>query len=123
MKQDVDYVHASLVDALSSKPVDSQDEKTYLELIVEHVNGRVPVMAAGSMVTADDVATALDKGLSLAAVGHTLIMNPDWVEKVQNGKEAEIETAIKTSKVSDLELPEKLWNIIQALGPWFKIEE
>ncbi|WP_257962465.1 hypothetical protein [Bacillus sp. UMB0893] len=62
-------------------------------------------------------------GLSLAAVGHTLIMNPDWVEKVQNGKEARIETTIKTSKVSELELPEKLWNIIQDSGPWFKIEE
>lgn len=77
IEADVDYVHASLADALSSKPVDSQGEKTYLELIVEHVNGRVPVIAAGSMVTADDVATALDKGLSLAAIGHTLIMNPD----------------------------------------------
>jgi 2,4-dienoyl-CoA reductase-like NADH-dependent reductase (Old Yellow Enzyme family) len=123
IESDVDYIHASLVSALSSKPVDSQDEKTYLELIVEHVNGRVPVMAAGSMVTPDDVATALDKGLSLAAVGHTLIMNPDWVEKVQNGKEAEIKTAIKTSKLSELELPEKLWNVIQASGPWFNIEE
>jgi 2,4-dienoyl-CoA reductase-like NADH-dependent reductase (Old Yellow Enzyme family) len=50
-------------------------------------------------------------------------MNPDWVEKVQNGKEAQIETAIKTSKVSELELPEKLWNIIQASGSWFNIEE
>jgi 2,4-dienoyl-CoA reductase-like NADH-dependent reductase (Old Yellow Enzyme family) len=123
IEADVDYVHASLADALSSKPVDSQGEKTYLELIVEHVNGRVPVIAAGSMVTADDVVTTLDKGLSLAAIGHTLIMNPEWVEKVQNGKEAEIETTIKTSKVSELELPEKLWNIIQASGPWFKIEE
>ncbi|KRE34644.1 NADH-dependent flavin oxidoreductase [Paenibacillus sp. Soil522] len=123
IEEGVDYVHASLVNALSSKPVDSQDEKTYLELIVEHANGRIPVMAAGSMVTPDDVATALDKGLSLAAVGHTLIMNPDWVEKIQNGKEAEIETALKTSKVSELELPEKLWNVIQASGPWFKIEE
>lgn len=75
------------------------------------------------MVAADNVTTALGKGLSLAAVGHGLIMNPDWVEKVQNGKEAEIETSIKTSKVSDLELPEKLWNVIQASGPWFKIEE
>jgi 2,4-dienoyl-CoA reductase-like NADH-dependent reductase (Old Yellow Enzyme family) len=75
------------------------------------------------MVTADSVATALDKGLSLAAVGHGFIMNPQWVEKVQNGKESEIETAIKTSKVSDLELPEKHWAIIQASGPWFKIEE
>lgn len=119
----INYVHASLADALSSKPIDSQDEKTNLELIVEHINGRVPVMAAGSMVTADNVATALGQGLSLAAIGHGLIINPDWVEKVQNGTEAEIETSIKTSKVSDLELPDKLWGIIQASGPWFKIEE
>ncbi|MDR4221721.1 NADH-dependent flavin oxidoreductase [Priestia megaterium] len=121
--EDVDYVHASLPDALSSKPVDSQDEKTYLELIVDHVNNRVPVLAAGSMVMPDDVAKALDKGLTLAAIGHGLIMNPDWVEKVQNEQESEIQTAIKASKVSELELPEKLWGVIQASGPWFKIEE
>ncbi|MFS2173371.1 NADH-dependent flavin oxidoreductase [Priestia megaterium] len=123
IEKDVDYIHASLKDALSSKPVDSQDDKTYLELIVDHVNGRVPVLAAGSMVTPDDVKMALDKGLSLAAIGHTLIMNPDWVEKVQNGKEAEIVTALKASKINEIEIPEKLWNVIQASGPWFKIEE
>ncbi|WP_321998869.1 NADH-dependent flavin oxidoreductase [Priestia megaterium] len=123
IEKDVDYIHASLKDALSSKPVDSQDDKTYLELIVDHVNGRVPVLAAGSMVTPNDVQTALDKGLTLAAIGHALIMNPDWIEKVQNGNEAEIKTAIRKSKVSELELPEKLWTAIQASGPWFKIEE
>jgi 2,4-dienoyl-CoA reductase-like NADH-dependent reductase (Old Yellow Enzyme family) len=122
VEQDLDYIHVSL-DDVSSKPRGIEDGKTRLELILEHVNGRVPVIAAGSMVTADDVASALNKGLSLAAVGHTLIMNPDWVEKVQNGKEAEIKTAIKTSQVSNLELPEKLWGIIQASGPWFKIED
>ncbi|WP_195780483.1 NADH-dependent flavin oxidoreductase [Priestia megaterium] len=123
IETNVDYVHASLANALSSKPVDSQDDKTYLELIGEHVNDRVPVIAAGSLVTADDVRMALDKGLSLAAIGHTLIMNPDWVEKVQNGKEGEIETALKASKINEIEIPEKLWNVIQASGPWFKIEE
>jgi 2,4-dienoyl-CoA reductase-like NADH-dependent reductase (Old Yellow Enzyme family) len=123
IEANVDYVHASLANALSSKPVDSKDDKTYLELIAEHVNNRVPVIAAGSMVTADDVKTALDKGLSLAAIGHTLIMNPDWVEKVQNGKEGEIETALKASKINEIEIPEKLWNVIQASGPWFKVEE
>lgn len=123
IEAEIDYVHASLTDALSSKPVDSQDEKTYVELMLEHVNGRIPAMAAGSIVTPDDVATTIDKGLSLAVIGHALIMNPDWVEKVQNGKEAEMERAIKTSKVSELELPDKLWHVIQASGPWFTIEE
>ncbi|WP_138750913.1 NADH-dependent flavin oxidoreductase [Paenibacillus sinopodophylli] len=119
----VDYVHVSLAAALSSKPVDSQDEKTYVELVVEHVSDRVPVMAAGSLATPDEVATVLDKGLTLAAIGHTLIMNPDWIEKVQNGKETDMETVIQTSKVSELELPEKLWQVIQASGSWFKIKE
>ncbi|MEC0731272.1 NADH-dependent flavin oxidoreductase [Bacillus spizizenii] len=123
IEEDIDYIHASLKEALSSKPVDSQDDKTYLELIVDHVNGRVPVLAAGSMITPDDVKTALDKGLTLAAIGHALIMNPDWIEKVQNGNEAEIKTAIRKSKESELELPEKLWTAIQASGSWFKIEE
>lgn len=123
IEEDVDYVHASLASALTSKPVDSQDEKTYLELIVEKANGRIPVMAAGSMVTPDDVASGLDKGLSLAVVGQGLIMNPDWIEKVQNGQESEIQTTIKASKVSELELPEKLWGVIQASGPWFKLED
>jgi 2,4-dienoyl-CoA reductase-like NADH-dependent reductase (Old Yellow Enzyme family) len=123
IEEDVDYVHASLASALSSKPVDSQDEKTYLELIVEKANDRIPVLAAGSMVTPDDVARGLDKGLSLAVVGQGLIMNPDWIEKVQNKQESEIQTTIKASTVSKLELPEKLWGVIQASGPWFKLED
>ncbi|MEC0111046.1 NADH-dependent flavin oxidoreductase [Paenibacillus taichungensis] len=119
----VDYMHASLADALYSKPVDRQDETTYLELIVNHVNSRLPVLAAGSMVTPEDIAKGLEQGLNLAAIGHALITDPDWVEKVQGGKESEIQTAIKASEVHELELPEKLWSVIQASGPWFNIEE
>ncbi|AIQ58698.1 NADH-dependent flavin oxidoreductase [Paenibacillus borealis] len=122
IEAEVDYVHASLPDALSSKPVDSQDDKTYLELIVEHVNSRIPLLAAGSMATPDDVATGLDKGLNLAVIGHALITDPDWIEKVQRGQESEIQTAIKASNINKIELPEKLWDVIQASGPWFNIE-
>ncbi len=121
IEEDVDYVHVSLANALSSTPV--EDEKTYLELIVEHVNGRVPLLAAGSMETPDDVAKALQKGLSLASIGHALIINPDWVEKVKAGDEAGIETVLKALKVSELEIPEKLWAVIKEATGWFKIEE
>jgi 2,4-dienoyl-CoA reductase-like NADH-dependent reductase (Old Yellow Enzyme family) len=120
---DVDYVHASLPIALVSKPVDSQDDKTYLELILERVNGRVPVLAAGSMRTPDDVAKALELGLPLAAIGQALIMNPEWVEMVAIGRESEIDTELKVSKLNQLDIPEKLWNVIEATPGWFKIKE
>ncbi|MEK3685158.1 NADH-dependent flavin oxidoreductase [Paenibacillus sp. FSL R10-2736] len=122
IEAEVDYVHASLADALSSKPVDSQDDRTYLELIVEHVNSRIPLLAAGSMVTPDDAAKGLDKGLNLAVIGHALITDPDWIDKVQSGQESDIQTAIKASNINTIELPEKLWAVLQASGPWFKIE-
>jgi 2,4-dienoyl-CoA reductase-like NADH-dependent reductase (Old Yellow Enzyme family) len=122
VEQDLDYIHASLFD-MSIKPVDSQDEKTWLELILERANGKVPVMAAGSIITPDDALKTMELGLPLVAIGHTLIMNPDWVEKVANGREAEITSELNVSKLDQLNIPEGLWNTIQALPGWFNISK
>ncbi|BBH20220.1 NADH-dependent flavin oxidoreductase [Paenibacillus baekrokdamisoli] len=119
---DVDYIHASL-DDVSSKPIDSEDDKTRLELILDKVNGRVPVMAAGSVKTPDDALKAVEKGLPLFAIGHALVMDPEWAQKALNGREAEIDTELKVSKLSQLELPDKLWNVIQAIPGWFTISK
>lgn len=62
------------------------------------------------------------KGLSLAPIGHALIINPDWVEKVKAGDQAGIDTVLKASKVSELEIP-KLWAAIKEAPDWFKIQE
>ncbi|WP_017812760.1 NADH-dependent flavin oxidoreductase [Paenibacillus shenyangensis] len=118
-KQDLDYIHASL-DHLSSKPVDSQDDKTRLELILEKADGRVPVLAAGSVVTADQAIEHIEAGLTLIALGHTLIMNPDWVEKIETGRESEITSQLNISRIA---LPEKLLQIIQAMPGWFNISK
>ncbi|URJ61334.1 NADH-dependent flavin oxidoreductase [Paenibacillus polymyxa] len=120
VEQDLDYIHASL-DNVSSKPVDSQDEKTRLELILERANGKVPVMAAGSIITPDDALKAMELGLPLVAIGHALIMDPNWVEKVANGREAEVDSELNVSKLDQLNIPEKLWNVIQAMPGWFNI--
>jgi len=120
VEQDLDYIHASL-DNVSSKPVDSQDEKTRIELILEKANGKVPVLAAGSMITPDDALKAMELGLPLTAIGQALIMNPDWVEKVANGHESEIDSELNVSKLDQLNIPDKLWNVIQAMPGWFNI--
>ncbi|WP_068504742.1 NADH-dependent flavin oxidoreductase [Paenibacillus kribbensis] len=122
VEQNLDYIHASL-DHVSSKPVESQDEKTRLELILERANGKVPVLAAGSIITPDDALKAMEVGLPLFAIGHALIINPDWVEKVANGREAEVDSVLSVSKLDQLHIPEKLWNVIQAAPGWFNISE
>ncbi|WDF50928.1 NADH-dependent flavin oxidoreductase [Paenibacillus sp. KACC 21273] len=119
VEQDLDYIHASL-DHLSSKPVDAQDDRTRLELILEKANGRVPVLAAGSVVTADQALEHVESGLPLIALGHTIIMNPDWVEKVESGRESEITSELNLSRI---QLPEKLVTVIQGMPGWFNMSK
>jgi hypothetical protein len=50
-------------------------------------------------------------------------MNPEWVEMVANGRESEIDTELKVSKLNQLDIPEKLWNVIEATPGWFTISK
>lgn len=119
----VDYVHASLSNVLEAKPIDGTGERTIAELVVSRVAGRVPVIAAGQIRTPEHAVRALDLGLSLVAVGQGLVMNPNWVELSTSGQEDQIEVEVKTSTVPDIELPAKLWGVIQAATGWFKVND
>lgn len=123
IKENVDYLHVSLVDVNTSKPRYGQvDGKTHLELVVDHVKGQIPVIAAGGLENMESISLAISKGLTLAAVGKSLISDPDWVQKVETGREAEIKTVIKASEVKEIALPTKLWGILPLTGA-FKIEQ
>lgn len=117
----VDYVHASLASVHDSKPIDATDDTTIAELIVRHVGGRVPVIAAGQLRTPAQAADALAAGLSLVAVGQGLIMNPDWVQLAQAGRAQQITTSLDADAVRVLAIPKKLWTIIDAATGWFSI--
>jgi len=118
----VDYIHASLWTLLEARPIEATGDKTTAELIVEHVAGRVPVIAAGQIRTPDQAERALALGLSLVAVGQGLVMNPDWVELARSGRADEIATTLNAAKVPRISLPAKLWTVIQATVGWFAID-
>jgi hypothetical protein len=50
-------------------------------------------------------------------------MNPNWIELSTSGQEDQIEFEVKTSNVPDIELPAKLWGVIQAATGWFKVND
>lgn len=117
----VDYIHVSLASVLEAKPIDHADERRIAELFLERVAGRVPVIAAGHIRKPEQAESALELGLSLVAVGQGLVMNPEWVELVRRGRTDQIDTALSTSKISEIMLPAKLWNVIEATTGWFDI--
>jgi 2,4-dienoyl-CoA reductase-like NADH-dependent reductase (Old Yellow Enzyme family) len=118
----IDYLHVSLANLLSQKPIDDQDtDATILELILDHVDKRVPVISAGGIKQASDAEQALNLGLSLAAVGHGLIINPDWVQRAANEEKAD--EVLSMSKADELSVPKKLQAFIKVATGFFQVTE
>lgn len=123
IEEGVDYLHASLFDIPKAKPVDYTGELTTVELIVERVANRIPLIAAGLVRTPDDAESALAKGLSLVAIGQGLVMNPEWVELASSDQATAIATTLDAGRVPQLAIPDKLWGVIQAASGWFPLVE
>ncbi|MCX2475370.1 NADH-dependent flavin oxidoreductase [Pedobacter sp. MC2016-05] len=118
----IEYLHISLSDLLQQRPInDVIGDNTILELILAHVKNRIPVISAGGIQQKEDALKAVEKGLSMVAVGHALIINPDWVEKTLNGEKAN--EVLQMSKADELLIPKKLQAFIRVATGFIQIED
>ena len=121
--KELDYLHVSLREFWSTPRRGVEDSRSRLEIIQERVGESVPVIGVGSIYTADDALKAIQSGVSMIAIGRELIIDPDWVEKVKQGKESEIEIKLKKDAQSRLVVPDPLWQVIVNTPGWFPIED
>ena len=119
----IDYLHASLGDALGVRPVDGEAGPPIAAILHDHLAGRVPLIAAGQIRTREQAEQALALGLSAVAIGQALVMDPDWVEhaRSKSGKSAPL--AIDADSVDRLAIPPRLWRIIEATPGWFPVRK
>ncbi|WP_224992115.1 NADH-dependent flavin oxidoreductase [Acinetobacter pittii] len=119
----IDYLHVSLVDLLHSKAIDAVDDQLIVQQVIDHVNHRLPIIAAGMILTPDQAEKALGLGLSLVAIGKGLIINPKWVELAQTDRADEIATELELEQIPKLIFPKKLGQVIEATKGWFPIKQ
>ena len=110
----ISYIHTSLVSINDSYPVESPNGPRTIELILNHIAGRVPVIAAGKIRTPSQAQEAISTGLPLVAIGKGLVINPEWVTLAESGRSHEIQTTLNPQLVPELTIPDKLWDQIQA---------
>ncbi|HDX3085770.1 TPA: NADH-dependent flavin oxidoreductase [Escherichia coli] len=110
----ISYIHTSLVSINDSYPVESPNGPRTIELILNHIAGRVPVIAAGKIRTLSQAQEAISTGLPLVAIGKGLVINPEWVTLAESGRGHEIQTTLNPQLVPELTIPDKLWDQIQA---------
>lgn len=120
-EQGLDYLHISVQNFWQGSIRDEADKKSRVTLIHERVGKKVPVIGVGSLHTPDDVLKALDTGVPLLALGRELIVEPNWVEKVQTGKEDTIATTLTKHDQERLVVPDVLWSNIMNIPGWFPV--
>ncbi|MBP2079424.1 NADH-dependent flavin oxidoreductase [Oceanobacillus polygoni] len=119
-ERDLDYLHVSLQHIFSKARRGVEDvNKTRIDYLLETIDNRVPLIGVGSIYTAEDACKAFETGVPLLAIGRELIIDPDWVQKVAEGREDEIVTEINKDKQEDLVVPDPLWNVIMNTPGWF----
>jgi 2,4-dienoyl-CoA reductase-like NADH-dependent reductase (Old Yellow Enzyme family) len=121
---ELDYIHMGVTDFWSKPRRGIESNRSRVELIAEHVGNRVPIIGVGSIHTPDQAIDALEKtGIPLIALGRELIMEPQWVEKVEQGEEYDVKTTINPNDQALLAIPDPLWELILNVPGWFPIEK
>ncbi|EIT86745.1 putative NADH-dependent flavin oxidoreductase yqiG [Fictibacillus macauensis ZFHKF-1] len=122
VKKDIDYLHVSVFD-FWSLPRRGEENQTISRM--EHLQNRVgadmPIIGVGSISTPEQAAKALQV-VPLLAIGRELIIDPDWVQKVEKGQEDTIVTKLHSDKQQQLVVPDALWQVILNTPSWFPIE-
>ena len=115
----LDYLHVSLGEFFSTPHRGVEDlTKTRIEYLLEKINDRVPLIGVGSIYSAEDARRAFETGVPLIALGRELLIEPDWVQKVAEGKEEEIMTLLDKNKQEELVIPDPLWKLIMNRPGW-----
>lgn len=121
-EEGLDYLHASLMELWSLPRRGTEDERPRIEQIVDRVGGAVPVIGVGSLYKPEDALKSLDTGISLVALGRPLLIDPDYVQKLAEGRPGDIATELDTTAQAELVIPDPLWGALVNTPGWLPLK-
>lgn len=104
------YLHVSLWDFYKKARRDADTNLTRIQQLHERLAGRLPLIGVGNLLSAEQILQAYQSGWAeLIAVGKAVLLNPNLVELIENGREAEIQTALDPNRADRYRYGDKLW--------------
>lgn len=100
-KTAIDYIHLSLGDIWRTSFRDKAD-KTPIINQLKALCGNKPLIGVGGVRTPQQAEEVMMQGIDLVALGHQLIIEPNWVEKVISGNEETIRYDLHAADLDEL---------------------
>lgn len=122
IENNVDYLHLSVQYYYQPSLLGFRNYKQQIpKTISSKVDGRIPLIGVGTVRTPRD-ADKVMKYADLVALGRQLIIDPKWLEKVENGHPEKIYSELNLSKQHELHIPDELWRQIVSIPNWFPVD-
>ncbi|WP_068676818.1 NADH-dependent flavin oxidoreductase [Oceanobacillus sp. Castelsardo] len=83
-------------------------------VVYDHIAGRIPVMATGGINSPDKALEALQYA-DLVGMSTPFVTEPDFVAKLKEGRESEINLGFSKEELADLAIPERAFKDIVEL--------
>lgn len=123
IEADIDYLHLSVRYYFQPSLIGIRNYKEQIpQLISEHIKQQIPLIGVGNVQTPED-AENVRTYANMVSLGRQLVVDPKWVQKIEDGNENSILKSIYTSKKNSLYIPEPLWDQIVHIPNWFPVKE
>ncbi len=117
IEQGVDYIHISLKKGYNQcSLIDTNNLEPIGRAVINAVNKRVPVIGVSNIFTKEDAIDALAFGYDLIAIGRAMIINPRWLNLLENNEP--VKRRISVSEARDIGIPDGLINMIKQVQSW-----
>lgn len=119
---ELDYFHISMGNIFQSSLRDETNKKSVVARIQEEVGDDVPLIGVGNIIQPEDAVQAMNElEVPVIALGRELIVEPDWLQKIQDGNEETIRTIIHSDDREDLNIPDAMWSYVNRRSGWLPI--
>lgn len=110
VQKPLQYLHVSLWEFDKKIRRGGDTAQTRMQFIHERINGKLPLIGAGNLFTADQILAAYETGWAeFIALGKTVMINPHIATQIREGREDEIETQLNPTRADHYGLPDTLW--------------
>ncbi|PWZ90821.1 NADH-dependent flavin oxidoreductase, partial [Staphylococcus pseudintermedius] len=109
IEKPLDYLHVSLMNVHSVVRRGEHEGKKRVDLILDWMEDRMPLIAIGSVFSADDALSAIETGVPLIAMGRGLLFDENLISKTKEGREDEIISYFDPEKADHHNMPYLLW--------------
>lgn len=118
----LDYLHISTMNFWGGSLRDTEDLRSRTQLIEQHLSNAIPIIGVGNIQTPSDALKIVNTGIPLIALGREILMEPNWVEKIETGKTETIHTTLKLSNQQQLVIPDIMWHGLVTRKGWLQVE-